>query len=163
VTEIARLLEANQRYAETREKLDTRLPQRRLAVVTCIDTRIDPLDVLGLELGEALVLRNAGARVTDDVLRTLALSTHVLGVDTVVLMQHTTCGLTDTSDHELRTRTGADLDFLVIDDHASTLRTDVDRLAGIPYLAPITSMAGLLYDLDTGLVDQLVAWERAAP
>jgi carbonic anhydrase len=163
VTEIARLLEANQRYADTRDKLDGRQPRRHLAVVTCIDTRIDPLDVLGLELGEAVVLRNAGARVTDDVLRTLAVSTHVLGVDTVVLMQHTTCGLTDTTDDELRARTGAELDFLVIDDHGSTLRTDVDRLARIPYLASITSMAGLLYDLDSGLVDQLVAWERAAP
>ena len=163
MTEIARLLEANQRYAETREKVDGRTPRRRLAVVTCIDTRIDPLDVLGLELGEAVVLRNAGARVTDDVLRTLAVSTHVLGVDTVVLMQHTTCGLTDTTDDELQARTGAELEFLVIDDHASTLRADVDRLARIPYLASIMSMAGLLYDVDSGLVDQLVSWERAAP
>ncbi len=163
MTEIARLLEANQRYAAGATDLGGSQPTRHLAVVTCMDTRIDPRQVLGLDLGDAVVLRNGGARVTGDVLRSLALATHVLGVDTVVLMQHTTCGLTGTTDAELRTTTGAELDFLTIDDHASTLKSDVDRLATTDYLEPITSIAGLLYDLESGLVDQLVTWERSGP
>src|SRR3712207_2378425 len=91
--EIARLIEANQAYATARERVADPKPSRRLAVVTCMDARIDVFAALGLHLGEAHVIRNAGGRVTEDVLRSLALSTHVLGVDTVVVMQHTRCGL----------------------------------------------------------------------
>ena len=76
-----------------------------------MDARIDVFAVLGLHLGEAHVIRNAGGRVTDDVLRSLALSCHVLGVDTVVVMQHTKCGLAGVTDAELRELTGAELGF----------------------------------------------------
>ena len=72
-----------------------------------MDARIDVFAALGLHLGEAHVIRNAGGRVTDDVLRSLALSSHVLGVDTVVVMQHTKCGVAGVSDEELRRMTGA--------------------------------------------------------
>ena len=82
-------------------------PGRHLAVVTCMDARIDVFAVLGLHLGEAHVIRNAGGRVTDDVLRSLALSSGVLGVDTAVVMQHTKCGLAGVTDAELRALTGA--------------------------------------------------------
>ena len=71
-------------------------------MITCMDARIDVFAVLGLHLGEAHVIRNAGGRVTEDVLRSLALSCHVLGVDTVVVMQHTKCGLTGVTDEYLR-------------------------------------------------------------
>ena len=110
-------------------------PGRHLAVVTCMDARIDVFAVLGLHLGEAHVIRNAGGRVTEDVLRSLALSSGVLGVDTAVVMQHTKCGLVGVSDAQLRELTGADLGFLPIDDHAAALREDVERLARTPYLS----------------------------
>ena len=93
-----------------------------------MDARIDVFAALGLHLGEAHVIRNAGGRVTDDVLRSLALSSHVLGVDTVVVMQHTKCGLAGVTDEELRTLTGADLGFFPIDDHAAALREDIELL-----------------------------------
>ena len=117
-------------------------PSRHLAVVTCMDARIDVFAVLGLHLGEAHVIRNAGGRVTDDVLRSLALSTGVLGVDTAVVMQHTKCGLAGVTDEELRALTGADLGFLPIDDHAAALREDVELLAGTPYLVGCASSPG---------------------
>ena len=128
MTQIARLLAANDGYAAARANVADAKPSRRLAVVTCMDARIDVFAVLGLHLGEAHVIRNAGGRVTDDVLRSLALSSHVLGVDTVVVMQHTKCGLAGVTDEELRERTGADLGFFPIDDHAAALREDIDLL-----------------------------------
>ena len=137
-------------------------PARRLAVVTCMDARIDVFAVLGLQLGDAHIIRNAGGRVTDDVLRSLALSSGTLGVDTVVLMHHTRCGLENVSDGQLREQTGADLDFLPIADHAAALRTDSERLAGTPYLSGLQTIAGFVYDVDTGRVDALVRWERPA-
>ena len=135
-------------------------PSRRLAVVTCMDARIDVFAALGLHLGEAHVIRNAGGRVTDDVLRSLALSSHVLGVETVVVMQHTKCGLEGVTDDELRSLTGADLGFFPIDDHAAALREDVDVLSSTPYLGPVTGIAGFVYDVESGEIDDVVRWER---
>jgi carbonic anhydrase len=115
---------------------------------------------LGLHLGEAHVIRNAGGRVTDDVLRSLALSSHVLGVDTVVVMQHTKCGLAGVSDTALRELTGADLGFFPIDDHAAALREDIELLAAKPYLQPLRLIAGFVYDVESGVIDDVVRWER---
>ena len=84
--------------AAARASVGDARPSLRMAVVTCMDSRIDVFAVLGLHLGEAHVIRNAGGRVTDDVLRSLALSSHVLGVETVVVMQHTQCGLAGVTD-----------------------------------------------------------------
>jgi carbonic anhydrase len=160
MTEIARLLAANERYAESRAHVAGSRPSRRLAVVTCMDARIDVFAILGLQLGEAHVLRNAGGRITDDMLRSLALSSHVLGVDTVAIIQHTKCGLAGVTDEDLRRATGADLGFFPIDDHAAALREDVALLAATPYLTPLRIVAGLVYDVETGRVDDVVRWER---
>jgi carbonic anhydrase len=160
MTQIGRLLSANQAYAAARANVADSRPSRHLAVVTCMDARIDVFAVLGLHLGEAHVIRNAGGRVTEDVLRSLALSSHVLGVDTVVVMQHTKCGLAGVTDDELRQITGADVGFLPIDDHAAALKEDVDTLAGTAFLSPIVVIAGLVYDVETGEIDDLVRWER---
>ena len=159
MTQVDRLLEANRGYVPGLTLPDAR-PRRRLAVVTCMDARIDVLAALGLGVGEAVVIRNAGARVTDDVLRSLALATHVLGVETVVVMQHTGCGLAGVTEEELKERTGANLPFLPIDDHTRALRDDIARLTAQPYLAPATVVAGLVYDIDSGRVDDVVRWKR---
>lgn len=119
--------------------------------------------VLGLHLGEAHVLRNAGGRVTDDVLRSLALSTHVLGVDTVVIMLHTRCGFAGVTDEELRAYTGADLGFFPIDDHEAALREDIALLSKTPFLVPLSVIAGFVYDVESGETRDVVRWERAAP
>ena len=136
-------------------------PRRRLAIVTCMDSRIDVFGLFGLQLGDAHVIRNAGGRVTDDVLRSLALSSTLLGIDCAVLMQHTRCGLESVTDAELRTRTGADLDFLPIDDHAEALTQDVATLAATPFLnTRLRFVAGLLYDLESETVQELSHWDR---
>jgi carbonic anhydrase len=160
MTEIAELLAANKGYAAARANVADPRPGRHMAVVTCMDARIDVFAVLGLHLGEAHVIRNAGGRVTDDVLRSLALSTQVLGVSTVVVMQHTKCGLAGVTDEELRTLTGADLGFFPIDDHAAALREDISLLADTPYLAPLNVIAGFIYDVESGELEDVAYWER---
>jgi len=131
-----------------------------LLVLTCMDARIDAFAVLGLHVGDAYVLRNAGGRVTDDVLRSLALASHALGVDRVLVMQHTRCGLLGVTDEQLREHTGADIPFFPIDDHNETLRHDVERLANTHYLSPVMRIEGAVYDLDLGTVETVVRWER---
>jgi carbonic anhydrase len=154
------LLAANEAYAAAREHVADPRPGRQLAVVTCMDARIDVFAVLGLHLGEAMVIRNAGGRVTDDVLRSLALAVHVLGVEAVVVMQHTKCGLAGVTDAELRQRTGADFGFFPIDDHAAALREDIDLLATKPYLDPIAVIAGFVYDVESGRLEDVIRWQR---
>ena len=162
MTEVARLLADNASYAAARAGVADPRPSRRIAVVTCMDARIDVFAALGLHLGEAHVIRNAGGRVTDDVLRSLTLSSHVLGVDTVVVMQHTKCGLVGVTDEELRRRTGADFGFFPIDDHAAALREDIESLIDKPYLEPLKIIAGFVYDVESGDISDVVRWQRPA-
>ena len=84
----------------------------------------------------------------------------MLGVDTVVVMQHTKCGLAGVTDEELRALTGADFGFLPIDDHAAALREDIELLATKPYLGHSRSIAGFIYDVESGEIDDVVRWER---
>lgn len=160
---IDELLAANERYVAGGgpEPAESGRPRKHIAIVTCMDARIDVFAVLGLHVGEAHILRNAGGRLTDDVLRSLALSTHALGVDTVVLMQHTACGLTGVTDEQLQELTGTDLEFLPIDDHARSITEDLDSLFDTPYLEGIHLLAGLVYDVVTGKVDEIARRSRS--
>lgn len=159
-TAVDELLTANRAYVPTHVAPSGPRPSRRLAIVTCMDTRIDVLRVFGLDVGQTHVIRNAGARVTDDVLRSLALAAHVLGVETAAVMQHTDCGVAGTTNRELTERTGADIDFLPITDHAQALAEDVERILSVRWLEPIRSVAGLLYDVGTGRVEELLRRRR---
>jgi carbonic anhydrase len=160
MSQVQRLLDANAGYAAARANVADPRPSLHLSIVTCMDARIDVFAVLGLHLGESHVIRNAGGRVTDDVLRSLALGCHVLGVDTVVVMQHTRCGLAGVTDEELQRRTGANLGFFPIDDHAAALREDIELLTTKDYLRPLQVIAGMVYDVETGEIADVVRWER---
>ena len=132
----ADVLAANAEYA--RSYVGTNLTGRAargLAVVTCMDSRIDPLHVLGMQPGDVKILRNAGARVTDDMLRTLILATHLLGVDRVLVMPHTDCRMAQGLEHEIhesiREASGIDtrsVEFRTVTDQVSALITDVVRI-----------------------------------
>jgi carbonic anhydrase len=132
-----------------------------LAVLTCIDSRIAPLAMLGLEPGDAKILRNAGARVTDDVLRTLVLATYLLGVDRLMVIAHTNCRMaagneSDVHD-DIAEAGGPDtrsLAFLVSPDQVATVRDDVQRVRSWPYLAQLT-VGGFLYDVGSGRVTEI--------
>ena len=133
---------------------------RGLAVLTCIDSRIEPLDMLGLAPGDAKILRNAGARVTDDVLRTLVLAVHLLDVNRVMVVPHTDCRMTKVTDkqvHDELLSRGLDtrsLNFHTVDDQLRVLRRDVQRVRSWPYLSRLR-VGGFLYDVHTGRLTQL--------
>src|SRR5436189_6463258 len=102
------LLDANRRYrSEFHDPGVAGTAAKGLAVLTCIDSRIDPLAMLGLQPGDAKIIRNAGARVTDDALRSLVLAVNLLGVSRVCVVQHTECAMVGTTDDEIRTRIGS--------------------------------------------------------
>jgi carbonic anhydrase len=153
------VLTANAQHAATYQPVrEGGRAAKGLAVVTCIDSRIDPLAMLGLSAGDAKIVRNAGARVTDDVLRTLVLAVHLLGVDRVMLIAHTDCrmaGGTEADVHAaIRSAGGPDtqsLAFLTTVDQEATLAADVQRVRSWPYL-PGLRIGGFLYDLKTGLL-----------
>lgn len=148
------LLVANHQFAESfgdGVTLDAR-PARRLAVVTCMDARILPDALLGLDQGEAHVLRNAGGRVTDDVLRSLIVSTHLLDVRHVAVIHHTECGMASTDDAAIArlvadatgNETGG-LEFATIADPDEALSSDVARVRTCPYLPDGTIVSGHIY------------------
>lgn len=159
-----RELTANAEYAAS--FVDPNLPGRaaaRLAVVTCMDSRIDPLAMLGLAKGDAKILRNAGGRVTDDVLRTLVLAVHLLDVERVLVAQHTDCRMTKVTDeqaHEaIRERSGVDtrsLDFHTIPDQRAALARDVERVKAWPFLPRELAVAGAIYDVRSGRLQVLL-------
>jgi len=133
-----------------------RPPARCLAVVTCLDGRIDPLALLGLRPGDANVLRNAGARVTDDVLRSLVVSRHLLGMRETLLIGHTDCGLEGTTNDELRAAVpGAEeLDFLPFADVEESVHEGLRRIRSTPLLADVEA-SGWIYDVKTGTLREL--------
>jgi carbonic anhydrase len=152
------LLVANRAYAERYQvTAESGWAQKGLAVVTCIDTRIDPLGMLGLRPGDAKIIRNAGARVTDDVLRSLALATRMLGVDRIAVVQHTDCKLASATQQEvvdLFAEAGVDAsghDFLAIDDQQAVLAADVAKVRASELVGPVI-VQGFVYDVRTGLL-----------
>jgi carbonic anhydrase len=134
---------------------------RGLAVLTCIDSRIEPLAMLGLEPGDAKILRNAGARVTDDVLRTLVLASYLLGVDRAMVVAHTRCRMANGAEEDVHAAIAAaggpdtrSLGFLTTEDQQATVREDVQRIRSWPYLRNL-HVGGFVYDVDTGALAQL--------
>lgn len=133
---------------------------RGLAIITCMDSRLDPLAIVGMSPGDAKILRNAGARVTDDVLRTLVLSTYLLGVERVLVMPHSKCRMASASEAEIHALIAAEfgvdtrsMEFRTIDDQQRALAVDVQRIRSFPYLPRDLAVAGAVYDVDTGSLD----------
>jgi carbonic anhydrase len=132
-------------------------PGRRLALITCMDARLDLFGALGLRLGEAHILRNAGGRVTDDVLRSLLLSSHLLGTREFGVIHHTACGLEGISNDELRRRTSTTTtDFLPFDDVDASVVEDVERLRNAGPFPPGTVVWGAVYEVPGGAVRVVV-------
>lgn len=154
----ADVLAANASYAATFEDLGLGARAAKgLAIVTCMDSRIDPLRVVGMGPGDAKILRNAGARVTDDVLRTLVLASYLLNVDRVLVMPHTNCKMVGTAEDEIHAviaeQYGVDtasMEFRTVQDQADTLRRDLRRIRSFPLLPEGLAVGGAVYDVDTG-------------
>ena len=153
-----RLIAANRDYVERgHDPMVPVVPRLKLAIVTCMDARLAPPEALGLENGDAHILRNAGARVTDDVLRSLAVSCAVLHVRNILVIPHTECGMYK-PEQELRSAireiTGHDgpPELHEYGDPATTLREDVKRICASPFLPPDIKVWGARLDVATGRV-----------
>lgn len=128
-------------------------PSRNLVVVTCMDARLDLFRALGLQVGDSHLLRNAGGRVTDDVIRSLLLSSHALDTREFGVIHHTNCGLEGSTNEQLHERTGAtDVDFMPFDDVAASVVEDVERLRARDGFPDGSVVWGAVYDVDTGRV-----------
>jgi carbonic anhydrase len=165
------LLDANRRYASGFGLAGIAARAAKgFGLVTCMDSRIEPLAMLGLGPGDAKILRNAGGRVTPDVLRSLVLATRFLEVREIAVMQHTRCALAHRSEGDIRTdlaTQGAELaipggevgepwDFLAMPEPDSALRADVEAVRACDLLAPGVRVEGWRYDVDTGEITRLI-------
>jgi carbonic anhydrase len=146
------LLAANRNYAAENHQVATGKPAKQLAVLTCMDCRIDTAAVFGLAPGDANVVRNAGARVTEDALRSLVLAVNVLGVNRICVVQHTECAMAKSSDDEIRAAIGAGDDFapLAMKDQNTALRDDIALLRSSKYIPDSVEIAGFVFDVATG-------------
>jgi carbonic anhydrase len=138
------------------------IPSKHVAIVTCMDSRIDSFRIFGLDSGEAHILRNAGGLVTDDVLRSLVLSQRLLQTREVVLMHHTNCGLHGADEVALRAQIVADSGeappyaFGAFDDIDAAVRSAIVRVREHPYLPHRDRVRGFIYDVETGHLREVV-------
>ena len=134
-----------------------------VAIVTCMDSRIDPLRMLGLQPGDAKIFRNPGGRITPQALEALVLGVHLLNVDRILIVPHTRCAVATSTEEELRRRVsesaGVDASwqpFHVVDDQARALAEDVTKVRSHPLVPAGVRIGGFIYDVDTGRIDQKV-------
>lgn len=151
------LLAANAVYREGFDAADLQLrPLKQLAILTCMDSRYTAQGILGFSMGDVHVIRNAGGRVTEDVVRSLSISAALLGTRGCIVVHHTNCGLLGRTDEELRARVAdasgarAPFGFLGFEDLEQSVRDDVAALRAIPYFPPEYQILGFTYDVQTG-------------
>lgn len=159
------VLERNRNYAEqfTHEGLPGRPPRLRLAVLTCLDCRLHVPELLGLELGDAHILRNAGGIVTEDVLRSVIISHHIGGTRELMIINNTKCGMLTFKDEDLASRLRSDTGkvpivparFLAFTDLKENVREQIRKVRSHPWIPENLGVRGFIYDVDTGRLVEL--------
>ena len=158
------LLAANRTYAETFDLggFDG-IAHAGVAIVTCMDSRIDPLRMVGLSPGDAKIFRNPGGRVTEQALEALVLAVHLLNVKRVLVVPHTRCAMASATLEQLRERVGASAGqdaswqtFGVVTDQLAALEDDVRKVRSHPLIPDTVDVGGFVYDVDSGLLDRKV-------
>ncbi|MCX6395310.1 MAG: carbonic anhydrase [Propionibacteriales bacterium] len=134
-----------------------------VALVTCMDSRIDPLGMLGLKPGDAKIFRNPGGRVTEAALEALVLGVHLLNVERILVVPHTRCAMTANTEAQLQEKiaasSGQDASwhaFHVVEDQVGSLKRDIHKVTSHPLIPDTVKVGGFIYDVDTGLLDQIV-------
>ena len=131
-------------------------PRRKVAIVACMDARLDPYGLFGLALGDAHVIRNAGGAVTEDIIRSLAISQRLLGTEEIIVVHHTECGMLTFSDDDFRAQLGAEVgveppwDVETFADIDTNVRQSLVRILASPFIPCKTSVRGFVYDVNTG-------------
>ena len=137
-------------------------PAKKLAVVACMDARLNPYELLGLERGDAHVIRNAGGVITDDAIRSLAISQHLLGTEEIVLIHHTDCGLLTFTDDDFRARmreaTGQEPTWSAhtFRDLDEDVRASIRRIEGDPFIPRKDAIRGFVFEVETGRLREVV-------
>jgi carbonic anhydrase len=157
------LLAANREFAQTFDLAGfDGVAHAGIALVTCMDSRIAPLQMLGLNPGDAKIFRNPGGRVTPQALEALVLGVHLLRVERILIIPHTRCAMASSTLEELRRKVGESAgqdaswqNFGVVEDQEGTLRDDVRKVRSHPLIPERVAVGGFLYDVDTGLLEQL--------
>ena len=170
------LLNRNRKFASDFTAADLPiLPKLRTVVLTCGDARVDPAHILGLELGDAVVIRNNGGRVTPEVVHEIAALSFIVakmdgaerGPFELIIMQHTQCGAERFADPDfqrsLKEQLGVDVSSVAITDHELSLREDVERLRSAPEVPGYIVVSGLIYDVQHGHVREVIAPAALAP
>ena len=154
----------NDAYAKSFKKGDLPLPPaKRLAVVACMDARIDVHKVLGLQEGDAHVIRNAGGAVTDDAIRSLAISQRLLGTKEIVLIHHTDCGMLTFQDDEVKKQIESEVGIRpafaleAFSDPEDDVRQSIARIKASPFVPDKSNIRGFVYDVRTGKLDEVGA------
>jgi carbonic anhydrase len=151
------LLKNNESYAASFDKGDLALPPaKKVAVLACMDARLDPAGALGLSEGDAHVIRNAGGVVTDDEIRSLAISQNLLGTEEIILIHHTDCGMLTFTDEQfaqkLEDETGQAPEWSAnaFPDLDGDVRDSIDRIKSSPFIPNKDSIRGFVYEVETG-------------
>ena len=156
------LLQANEAYAASFSKSDLPIPPgKHVAIIACMDARLDPARALGLEEGDAHVIRNAGGRAADAI-RSLVISQQLLGTREVIIVHHTDCGMLTFTDEQLRNQVEKNLGarpsqpFLAFGDLEQSVRDDIEEVKASPYLLKDVTVRGFIYDVRTGRVNEVL-------
>jgi carbonic anhydrase len=164
MTKFDEFLTANTKYAEAFDRGDLPMPPaRHVAIVTCMDARLHPEKFLGLDVGDAHVIRNAGGRVSEDALRSLVISEQLLGTTEIVVIHHTDCGMLTFTNEQLAAKVQQELgvdvsgrDFLPFSDLEQSVRDDVEIVRSSPLIPSDIPVSGAIYDVRTGKVHEVV-------
>jgi carbonic anhydrase len=157
------LFAANKEFVKEFKSHDlTGQAKKGLAIVTCMDSRIDPLRIVGMKAGDAKILSNAGARVTEEVLRTLILATHLLNVSRVLVMPHTDCKMASGSEEQIHAaifeKSGIDtrsIEIRTVTDQIAALKSDLVRVEQFPFLPKGISIVGAIYNVKKGTLTKI--------
>ncbi len=156
------LLAANRRYARSFPHGFDGIAQEGVLILTCMDSRLEPLEMVGLMLGEAKILRTAGARLTEAGLAAVVMGVHKLNVSRILLVPHTRCAAASMTEEQMVATiselSGVDASGVTfgVDPHPlERLAGDVDLLRSHPLVGPFASVGGFLYDVETGLLDRI--------
>jgi len=160
---IDELLRNNEEYASTFDKGDLPMPPgKHIAVVTCMDARLSPYVMLGLQEGEAHIIRNAGGVITDDEIRSLVISQRLLGTEEIMLIQHTDCGMLTFSDDEVKQQIHDDVGIKPhfalesFSDLDENVRQSIARIKASPFLPHTDQVRGFNYEVESGRLREVV-------
>ena len=162
-------LKANEKYAQEFKQGGLAMPPaKRLAIIACMDARLSPEQFLGLKTGDAHIIRNAGGIVTEDAIRSLIISHHLLGTQEVIIVNHTDCGMLTFKDEELTARLEAATNaaavtpdrFYAFPDLEKNVRQQIHRVKSHPWIPANIAVRGFIYDVKTGKLNEVLANEK---